>query len=45
MIGTEDARSGALLFVAQMVSFFFGSSRDEYFRIIIAVHKKSDQGK
>ena len=29
VIGTEDARSGALLFVAPMVGAFFGRSRDE----------------
>ena len=40
MIGTEDARSGALLFVAPMVKAFFGRSRDEY-SCIMAVHKNS----
>ena len=44
VIGTEDARSGALLFVAPMVGAFFGRSRDEY-SCIMAVHKNSNHGR
>ena len=40
MIGTEDARSGALWFVAPMVRAFYGRSRDEYSGSF-AVHKKT----
>ena len=40
MIGTEDARSGALWFVAPMVRSFYGRSRDEY-SCIIAVQKET----
>ena len=46
VIGTEDARSGALWFVAPMVRSFYGRSRDEYSKTcIIAVHKNSKHGR